>query len=185
MAVNEFELITKIKQGDRNSMAEIFEAHVDAAVRLAYMITHDWSTAEDAVQEAFIQAFRSIKSFKDGMAFKPWFSKIVINKSKRIKQKFRVDPEYIPNTEENPHLAFSPEDQTLVNEESGFVYEAINQLDEKHRLPIILKYLSGLTEKEIAEVLKIPQSTVKSRLYTARQRLKTALTAAERGEQGA
>jgi len=185
MAENEFELISKIKQGDRHSMEAIFQTHVEAAVRLAYMITRDWPTAEDAVQEAFIQAFRSIRTFKDGMAFKPWFSRIVINKAKRVMKKFRVEPDYIPNSEVNPHLAFSPEDQTLANERTHLLYAAINQLDEKHRLPIILKYLSGLTELEIAAVLKIPQSTVKSRLYVARQRLKTSLQANERGEQGA
>ncbi|HKM17210.1 MAG TPA: sigma factor, partial [Limnochordia bacterium] len=64
MAETEFELISKVKQGDRHSMEVIYQTHVEAAVRLAYTITHDWPTAEDAVQEAFIQAFRSIGTFK-------------------------------------------------------------------------------------------------------------------------
>lgn len=185
MAEHEFELISKIKQGDRRAMEAIFQTHVEAAVRLAYMITHDWPTAEDAVQEAFIQAFRSIGTFKDSMAFKPWFSKIVINKAKRIRKKFKIEPEYVPNLEADPDPAVSPEDQALASEKTDLLYAAINRLDEKHRLPIILKYLSGLTELEIAAVLKLPQSTVKSRLYVARQRLKTSLEASERGEQGA
>ena len=137
------------------------------------------------MQEAFIQAFRSIGTFKDGMAFKPWFSRIVINKAKRVRQKFRVEPEYIPNSRANPHLAYSPEEQTLANENADRIYAAIKQLDEKHRLPIILKYLSGLTELEIAAVLSIPQSTVKSRLYVARQRLKSRPAGRRKGEQGA
>ncbi len=185
MAETEFELISRIKQGDRRAMEAIFQTHVEAAVRLAYMITHDWPTAEDAVQEAFIQAFRSIRTFKDGMAFKPWFSRIVINKAKRVRHKFRVEPEYVPNMDAGSSLEFSPEDQALANERADRLYAAINRLDEKHRLPIVLKYLSGLTELEIAAALKVPQSTVKSRLYVARQRLKTSLEASERGEFGA
>lgn len=107
MAETEFELISRIKQGDRRAMEAIFQTHVEAAVRLAYMITHDWPTAEDAVQEAFIQAFRSIRTFKDGMAFKPWFSRIVINKAKRVRHKFRVEPEYVPNMDAGSSLEFS------------------------------------------------------------------------------
>jgi len=185
MAMTESELISRIKQGDRQAMETLFSMHVDAAVRLAYMITQDWASAEDAVQDAFIQAFRSINSFRDGLPFKPWFSKIVINKAKRFKQKFRADLDYESNTEVNHHLAYSPEEQTLENEKTDRLYTAIKRLDEKHRLPIILKYLNGMTEAEVAMVLSIPLSTVKSRLYVARQRLKASLQAEKRGEQGA
>ena len=61
------------------------------------------------------------------------------------------------------------------------MYNAINQLDEKHRLPIILKYLNELSEAETAQVLDLPVSTVKSRLYVARQRLKKHLIADQGG----
>ena len=82
-------------------------------------------------------------------------------------------------------MAYSPEEQTLENEKTDRLYTAIKRLDEKHRLPIILKYLNGMTEAEVAMVLSIPLSTVKSRLYVARQRLKASLQAEKRGEQGA
>lgn len=166
-------------------MEVLFKHHVDAAVRLAYTITHDWSTAEDAVQEAFIQAFRSIKNFDEEKRFKPWFTRIVINKAKRVGTKFKVGAKLPDVEEENIHASFSPEETALLKESKTELYLAINQLDEKHRMPIILKYLSGLSELETASVLDIPISTVKSRLYVARQRLKSNITSSKGGEQGA
>ncbi len=184
MAQNEFELIKRVKQGDLAAMEVIFQTHVEAAVRLAYMLTKDWSTAEDAVQEAFIQAFRSINSFQTDKPFKPWFSRIVVNKAKRIKDKFRVDSDYIPHNVAND-FSLSPEDQVIENEKTDLIYEAINQLDENHRLPIILKYVSELKEIEVATIMDLPLSTIKSRLYVARKRLQKIIKSKERGEQGA
>ena len=84
MSQDELELLRKSKKGDHDAMEVLFKQHVDAAVRLAYLITRNWATAEDTVQESFIQAFRSLNTFQEGRSFKPWFTKIVINKAKRV-----------------------------------------------------------------------------------------------------
>lgn len=183
MPVSEANLINRIKQGDHTAMELLFKDHIQGAVRLAYLITKDWTTAEDATQEAFIQVMRSINSFKQGKPFKPWFSRIVINKAKRIKQKRKAEPAGDIHAE-NDHGSFSPEEMAIKREKERALFTAIKRLDENHRLPIILKYLNGLSEAEVASTLNLPPSTVKSRLYTARQRLKAGLIA-DGGEQGA
>lgn len=63
------------------------------------------------------------------------------------------------------------------------LFQAINQLDDNHRLPLLLKYVSELTEAQIADTLNIPVTTVKSRLYVARQRLKRYIANSEGGGQ--
>ncbi len=177
----EQELIQRAKQGEHWAMEEIFRLHLDSAIRLAYLVTRNWATAEDAVQEAFVQAFRSLKGFRDGQPFRPWFTRIVINKAKRTTS--RLDRGHLPYEleEENTHASFNPEGSVLERAGLNELFEAINELDDNHRLPLLLKYVAELTEAEIAETLDLPVSTVKSRLYTARQRLKKALTTTEGG----
>ncbi|HHT67680.1 MAG TPA: RNA polymerase sigma factor [Firmicutes bacterium] len=181
MEINEQELIRRAKKGHQDALEQIFRYHLDSAIRLAYLITRNWATAEDAVQEAFLQAFRSLDSFQDERPFKPWFTKIVVNKAKRTKD--RLDRGHLPYDleEPNPHRAFAPEEHALEREGVDALFQAINELDENHRLPLLLKYVSGLTEAQIAETLSIPVSRVKSRLYVARQRLKKHIAALEGG----
>ena len=165
-------LIQQAKQGQHEAMEAIFRQHIDGAVRLAYLITRNWATAEDAVQEAFLQAFRSLGTFQEDKPFSPWFTRIVVNKAKRVKD--RLDRGHLPYEleETNPHRSFEPEENTLDKEGLDTLFAAINQLDDSHRIPLLLKYVTGLSELETAEVLGIPVSTVKSRLYVARGRLK-------------
>lgn len=179
----EQKLIQKAKKGDGDALEEIFKVHVDSAIRLAYLVTRNWATAEDAVQEAFLQAFRSLHSFQDHRPFKPWFTRIVVNKAKRTKD--RLDRGHLPYEAEEPnqYIAFAPEQRTLEREAVDELFVAINRLDENHRLPLLLKYISELSEAEIAETLEIPVTTVKSRLYVARQRLKRHISNLKGGGQ--
>lgn len=183
MGLNEQELIRRSKQGDKSSMEALYRSHLDDAVRLAYMITRNWATAEDAVQEAFIQAFRSIGTFHEGKPFKPWLAKIVVNKSRRIGAKFNAPWDELDYQQADSSDDGSPEKRFLQEEERHRLAQAINLLREKHRLPLILKYLSDLSEAETADVLGIPVSTVKSRLYVARKQLAEKLKIIEGGEQ--
>ncbi len=179
----EQDLIRRAKQGHQDALEQIFRCHLDSAIRLAYLITRNWATAEDAVQEAFLQVFRSLHSFQEERPFKPWFTKIVVNKAKRTKA--RLDRGHLPyETEEpSPHLGYAPEAHTLDKEGVDSLFQALNALDDNHRLPLLLKYISGLTESQIADTLGIPQTTVKSRLYVARQRLKKQIASLEGGDQ--
>ena len=172
MEITEQELIRQAKLGHEDALERIFRRNVDSAIRLAYLITRNWATAEDAVQEAFLQAFRSLNSFQEERPFKPWFTKIVVNKAKRTKD--RLDRGHLPYEIEEPnfHRGYEPEEHALEKEGMDTLFQAINELDDNHRLPLLLKYVSGLTEAQIAETLNIPVSRVKSRLYVARQRLK-------------
>lgn len=170
----EQQLISQARLGDEAAMDALFHLHVTRSVRLAYLICGDWGLAEDAVQDAFINAFRALKRFRDGAAFSPWFTRIVVNQAKNKKSRIR---RFLPLTiAEEAGSASCTEDEVLMRDRERQLLCAVNRLDEKHRLPVLLKYFSGYTEAETATVLNVPVSTVKSRLHTARGRLKAALT---------
>ncbi len=71
-------LISQARLGDEAAMEALFHLHVARSVRLAYLICGDWGMAEDAVQDAFVNAFRALKRFRDGSSFAPWFTRIVV-----------------------------------------------------------------------------------------------------------
>ena len=177
--MEEQRLINQARIGNEAAMEALFHLHVARSVRLAYLICKDWGLAEDAVQDAFVNAFRALKHFREGASFAPWFSKIVVNQAKNKKSRVR---HFSPLSEaEAAKSEVSTEDEVLVREKERQLLQAVDRLDEKHRLPVLLKYFSDYTEAETAEVLNLPVSTVKSRLHTARCRLKAALIDLEGG----
>jgi RNA polymerase sigma factor (sigma-70 family) len=172
-------LIEQARTGDEAAMEVLFHMHVTQSVRLAYLICGDWGLAEDAVQDAFVNAFRSLKYFRDGAPFAPWFTRIVVNQAKNKKSRIR---RFFPLKEAEGYTSvFSTEDEVLAREKERLLLQAVEKLDDKHRLPVLLKYLTGYSEAETAQILHLPVSTVKSRLHTARHRLKSALTDLEGG----
>lgn len=175
----ESQMIMQARKGDEAAMEALFHLHVTRAVRLAYLICGDWALAEDAVQDAFLSAFRALKNFRDGASFSPWFTRIVVNQAKNKKRRTR---QFLPLSDvELKESGFSTEEEVLVREKEGQLLSAVNKLDDKHRLPVLLKYFGGYTEAQVAQILTLPVSTVKSRLHTARGRLKTALANSEGG----
>ncbi|MFL0268018.1 RNA polymerase sigma factor [Candidatus Clostridium radicumherbarum] len=182
MEINEDEIIKDAIDGNKSTMGILFNMYANDAVKLAYFITSEWSTAEDAVQEAFIRAFSHIKSFDRNKKFKPWFTKIVVNEAKRAGK--RSARHYcLEDVLDMKSDSDSLEYEVIGELSRQVLLEKINKLELKYRLPIILKYFSDLSEKEISQVLVIPVTTVKARLYKARQILKNDLTAMEVGFQ--
>lgn len=172
--MNEKDLITNLKLDNKEAQEIVFKENVKWAVSLAYLVLRDWKEAEDAVQNAFINAFRGINNFDQGKAFKPWFTRIIVNEAKKIRKKnFRwIFSEEVKEIEINND---GIEGNLILTESKTGILEEIYKLKEKYRIVIILKYYSGFSEKEISECLKLPISTIKSRLYVARQELKDNL----------
>jgi RNA polymerase sigma factor, sigma-70 family len=173
MGNDEAQLIRGVREGDHTAMETLFILHAQRAVRLAYLITRDWGTAEDAVQDSFIRAFRSINTFKDGRPFLPWFTKIVVNQARKTSLRRRADISI--SDVENIQDGTSLEENAIAGEDDKILLNAIYGLKEKYRLPVLLKYFSEFSESEVSSILKLPVSTVKSRLYTARRQLKDKL----------
>ncbi|MCG0239210.1 MAG: sigma-70 family RNA polymerase sigma factor [Firmicutes bacterium] len=165
--MNEVELIRRAQAGDRQSCAELFRRHAEQAVRTAYAVTRDWETAEDAVQEAFLRAFAALPSFRTDQPFRPWLYRIVVREALRLaRRRQRLVPvAQLPRETEMP----SVESEALENLRRRQIRAAVYALEERLRIPIILRYFVGLTEAEVAQVLGLRLSTVKSRLHEARR----------------
>jgi len=164
------DILEEIRNGSRDAFKQFYDTYQSYAVRTAKAITKNDEYAKDAVQEAFIRVYRNISSYKPTLSFDAWFYRILVNECYRIltkeKKNKSVDTSAMENRE---HLT----EQS--NENLSDLYSMIQNMADTYRIPILLKYINGFSEKEIATILDLNQNTVKSRLFNGRNLLKTQL----------
>ncbi len=162
--------IERIRQGDRQAFEELYNIMADSALRTAAAIVGHDGTAGDVVQETFLRVYRNIRRYDPEKPFEPWFYRILVNESRRaLRWKKRLVP--VESLEEG----CSPEDMRDMD-----LYEAIGNLEVSLRVPVVLRYLAGYKDREVADILKIRLSTEKGRIRRAKHRLRQYL---EKGEE--
>jgi len=172
-------LIRRCQRGDRLAIEALIRRYQNYVYRLCYLVMRTEQDAEDMTQETFIRACRALPRFeiREGISFEAWLYRIAVNccRSRMRRRWYQV----LPWPDPAPRLVSEPEAQPdRVLEQSEWrneILEAVHSLGDKHRLVVILRYYAGLSNEEIARALDIPSGTVRSRLHTARQRLKVVL----------
>lgn len=153
--------------------------HLDAAYNLARWILRDSHDAEDAVQEAFLRAYRAIGQFRGGDG-RAWILTIVRNVCYSHLRKNRRQPEPAPFDDDTHGSTHDPAEANALawrEVKSELLRQGLDRLPAEFREMIVLHELEGLSYREIAAVVEIPIGTVMSRLARARLRLKTELLA--------
>lgn len=174
------ELLQDIRKGDRDAFAELYNKYADFSLRVAMAVTRNKMSAADAVQESFIRIYKNVNSFDIDKPFEPWLYRILINECNRILGK-TTNTVPVDDLMEN-NLQESMNDDYKFEEYEN-LYKAIETLNDNNRIPIVLKYLKGFKETEIAEILGINVNTLKSRLFKGRQKLKSVIEMLEGGSE--
>lgn len=178
--LEETRLVERARDGDAHAYEELVRMHQQVAMRTAWLVTRNTAEAEDAVQEAFVKAYRALRRFREGAAFRPWLLAIVTNEARnRRRSVARADRLTLRVAEVRPSgdAAPSPEAAALRQEERDVLVQALNAMRDEDRLVVGYRYLLGLSEAETAEALGIPKGTVKSRLARSLGRLREVLSA--------
>ena len=168
-------LAERARNGDIAAYERLVRAYEALAFRAAYVITGDASDAEEAAQDAFVKAYRSIKRFRPGAPFRPWLMTIVANEARnRRKAAGRRANLALRVAEETatPGDSPSPEASAVAAERRSELLRALEGLREEDRLAIACRYFLGLSEAETAAVLGCAKGTVKSRTSRALGRLR-------------
>lgn len=180
-------LIRRCQQGDRLAIEALIRRYQNYVYRLCYLVMRNEQDAEDMTQETFIRAFRALPRFeiRKGTSFEAWLYRIAVNACRsRMRRKWY---QVLPWPEPAPQMVAEPEEQPerqmVLGEQRDRILGTIDNLGEKHRLVVILRYYAGLSNEEIARTLNIPSGTVRSRLHIARQRLRELLAEQEREEE--
>jgi RNA polymerase sigma-70 factor (ECF subfamily) len=169
------ELLSACMQGDKDAFKEIFFRYRTYAFNLIYKIIGSNVDHEDLVQEVFFQMHLSLSGFKGESSFSTWFHRLVIHvcsghlryikAGKRIPRSELVAYDTVTDINRRHGGANAYEARELIE-------KAMAQLDERLRVPLVLNVYSEMGPGEIADVIGISEGTVKSRLFTARQKIK-------------
>jgi RNA polymerase sigma-70 factor (ECF subfamily) len=168
--LDEAELIARAQRGDVGAYEELVRMYQEIAFRIAYLLAGSAADAEEAAQDGFVKAFRSLGRFRRGNPFRPWLLAIVANEARnRRRSARRRDTLALRAADEiRPgDAAPSPEASVLRLERRSLLLEAVNRLSEEHRLVVSCRYLLGLNENETAAALGVRTGTAKSRLSRA------------------
>lgn len=178
--MQELEGIIRLRRAEIDGLQILVRLHSLQALRTAYLITRDQTLAEDVVQDAFIRASERIASFDITRPFGPWFLRIVVHEAIDAARRASLGREARgPDAEEVlrhlPDIAPSLEQALEWAELRREVWEVLETLPPKQRAVVVMRYYLGLSEEEMAHELGVAPGTVKSRLHTARNRLRRLL----------
>jgi RNA polymerase sigma-70 factor (ECF subfamily) len=174
-------LITAAGNGDSSAMEALLNRHYDRIRAVCCRIAGDTRDGEDATQDALLRIVRNLHLFDQRSSFSTWAYRIATNSAldelrRRKRRPVAVDPTSSVHSEDSaPGLSEQIDPLTSKEIEriadQMMIQDAINELSEDHRCVVVLRDVAGLEYAEVAEVLNIPEGTVKSRLARARQDL--------------
>lgn len=166
-------LIEECRKGSTRAQFLLYKQYSKAMYNLAYRMMNNREDAEDILQEAFIECFRNLESFRYESTFGAWLKKILINRSLNQLKKKHVDLVLYENVPtEVPEEEYNEEDIKLETEK---VFKAIEKLPDGYRIILTLYLLEGYDHAEISTILGISESTSKSQYSRGKDKLKRML----------
>lgn len=179
MTVMDSHWLEQCRAGDSLAIERLVQSHQQDVYRLALSILDDSDEADDVTQEVFVSALRALESFHGNASFKTWLFSITINvcrtRLQRHKNRGRLQLTLQSLFQLRGEQAHRPEEEALQNESDDALWRAIHALDDKHRLPIVLRYYHDMPVADIAGMMRVPVGTIHSRLNHARERLRALL----------
>ena len=167
-------LVNDCKRGDRRAMAQLVSQYERPVYNAAYRILGNADDAADITQTVFLKVFEHIGSYDPKFRFFSWIYRISINESlNQVKKRRNQEP--LAESQASPWRG--PEEHLESKKLCDRVQGALMELNGEYRTVVVLKHMSGCSYQQISEILQIPEKTVKSRLYTARQLMKKSLQA--------
>jgi RNA polymerase sigma factor (sigma-70 family) len=170
-------MVVETQGGNPESFGGLVRQFQDMAVGYAYSVLGDFGLAEDAAQEAFIQAYRDLPSLREPRAFPAWFRRLIFTQCARmIRGKRIVTVPMDAAALEAPSRKPTPAQAVQRREMQEAVLQAIRDLPENEREVTTLFYINGYSMAEVGEFLEAPVATVKRRLHSARSKLRERMT---------
>lgn len=165
-------LVHACLEGDRSAFDEIVDRYQRALFNAAYRITGSVDDAMDVTQSAFVAAYEKLHTFDPTRRFFSWIYRITCNHALKLVESRRP----LAVLDADAHRTDSTPEVVYGTTEAGeFLERALSELGPDHRIAIVLKHILGYSYREISELLDVPEKTVKSRLFSARQSLRRVL----------
>jgi len=177
-------LVTRAKQNDVHAFAQLVELYKDRIVSFLYRLTGNREDASDLAQDVFLRLYNNLHSFDSSMRFSPWIYRIAQNIAfdflRRKKKIVYLDEPLGEFDEQTWQLASEdplPDEVVLYRDFQGALERALTKLDPHYRAVLVLRFAEDMSYEDIAKVLNLPPTTVKTRLHRAREALRKILAA--------
>ena len=174
-------LIAAAQRGEPRALRALFERYRPDVSRIAFRVLGPSADLEDVVQEAFVQVFRSLPSYRGSAKFSTWLYRVVTNvarmhvRHERVRPRLGGAPEGV--LEARPDDGQRPDEEAARNTRLRALYRHLDALSEKKRTVLVLHDLEGVAAAEVAQIVDAPVLTVRTRLFYARKELYAALAA--------
>jgi len=176
--MNDYDLVSKIKNGDQNAFKQLFEEYQHLVFNISYRMSGNQEEAEDTTQDVFIKIFHAIGKFRGEATLSSWIYRIAVNtclkRERRKKLENWISLEFLFQEKEQLQPV-SPEEtpaqQIEIAEKEQIVQKAIQSLPERQKTALILYRYENLSYEEIAAVMEISLSAVESLLHRAKDNL--------------
>ena len=166
------ELISRCLAGEREAFDELLGQYEKPVYNVAYRIVGNLDDAADVTQTVFLKAFEKLDTYEPKYRFFSWIYRIAIHEA--INQN-RVLQRQQPLEGNEPAAEGGPESEFESSDLSRRIQGCLMKLNENYRTVIVLRHFSGLSYREISDTLDVPEKTIKSRLYSARQLMKDSM----------
>jgi RNA polymerase sigma-70 factor, ECF subfamily len=168
---DDHELVDRCLRGDLEAFAPLVARYQKPLFNVALRMVRDREDARDITQTAFVKAYEKLRSFDRRHRFFSWIYRIAVNECLNFVSRRRPERPLLADVP----AADDPQRDAEASELAARVQDALVTLTPDYRLVVILRHFLGLSYVEMSETLMIPEKTVRSRLYTARQRLAEVL----------
>jgi RNA polymerase sigma-70 factor (ECF subfamily) len=179
--LEEAALVEQARHGDVNAYEALVLRYQELAFRVAYQVTGNAADAEDAAQEAFVNAYYALGRFRTGAPFRPWLLRIVANEARNRRtsaaRRDSLMERATTAAQASGEAAPSPEATAEADDLRATLIRTLQKVREEDRLILAYRLFFDLSEAEMAEALNCPKGTVKSRLSRAMERFRAALPA--------
>ena len=176
------ELVERAKRGDRRAFRMLVDRHKRMVFNVALRMLRNREDAEDAAQEAFLRAFRSIGTFRGQAKFSSWLVRIAINVSLSFAERAHAKQTFVEFQEEtdgaDAHFVdggLNPEEIAARQDFGERIRTLVGTLEPRYRAVITLYYLEERSYREVADILEIPLGTVKTHLHRAKEYLRKSI----------
>lgn len=167
-------LVRRTLAGDNGAFDELVERYQLRIFNLALRVTGSSQDARDACQNAFLKVYQNLARFDPAYKFFSWIYRIASNEAIDIVNRRRRT---VPLALEAPDRSAGAHRRAASKQSAEVLREELDRLPPEQRITVILRHLHGLTYREMSEILEIPENKVKSRLFSARSKLRRRLAA--------
>ena len=171
MSELERSLLRRLRDRDERAFRELLEVHRDRVYNITFRMLGNRAEAEDVAQEVFISVFKTIDQFREESKFSTWLYRVAVNRDELDETSLQANGAVTGA----PVRAAQPDRALEGAQMERLLQEAIGNLDDDHRIVVVLRDIEDLSIEEICDITGLPDGTVKSRLHRARLALRKKL----------